>query len=185
MATAVTNQSVLFYIRYNRYWEDGGFNSIYQRIQAIQKRADEQRLEMISSLSELLKLPDKRQFSTTRAAAWKLFRVEVKALQNVEKEDLAPIRTLLEDSDLGEAILEDAILRRDWHSMCLRTEHLQVDVDAVYKNSLYPWLLALQNVQKDWDPSGIVCKVWDYFSWRRAGNVRAEIGKVCPKRVIK
>ncbi|MBX7067704.1 MAG: hypothetical protein K1X28_10810 [Parachlamydiales bacterium] len=147
------------------YWEKGTFNQLYLQIKDVEKEAHSERLKAFAKFS----VQDARE----------KLRTVVEKLRAIQKNLLAADKIADEVSRIDG--LHKTVAQGDFLSFLKRIEMLKKDIQSVYKDALYPFLLAIKNAENGWDPDNFICKVCDYYSWWQVADAEAEISKTFPK----
>lgn len=180
MASEVKSPREEFYAQCSIYWNQGGFHKIYVRIQTLLRKANEEREAAKKILSEHHQLEDKSFFITQLGQCWRKFKENVREIRAISSEGIAPLDSILE-STVESTFRDESSYVGDFNAFSARVEALRSDLNKVYRDALYPWLLALQNANGLWNPTGVVCRVSDYVSWWRCTDPVALINKAVPK----
>lgn len=143
------------------YWEKGTFNDLYIQIQAVQKQIATHR----------------KDFQPDQAREHLLAQVE--KLRGIQKSLLAA-DAVIEEANKIEGLHKTKV-QWDFVQFIKRVEQLKMDIQSVYRNALYPFLLSVRNAEQEWNPNHIVCQVYDYIAWWRVIDAEAEINKALPK----
>lgn len=149
----------------------GSFIDLYQQINQVKERADENRAQAISEVSQLLKSSNKLLRKN-----WNLLRNHVEALQQVQ-EKLEAAHKIVNDEVSEATNYRNSPEGKSFFLFADRQAQLQEDIRMVYKNSLYPFLLVLQNAEKGWNPSSLFCQVCDLYSCWKIKDPRSEVKK--------
>lgn len=181
MSVKAPDRNADFVAKFSRYWNPdllNSFNSLHTRLINCSKVAIRERAEAIINLSSALKhtQPIVNQALDVQKA---LLKKRVEEIRSIQKE-LAIARALeLSAYEFNtDKILGDLLVFSN------RLDGFACEIQKVYKDALYPFLLTLRNAESGWDPSTIICKTWDYYNWWHVHNAELEINKTFPKPAL-
>jgi hypothetical protein len=166
------------------YWnfeKPASFYAWNRRVVACLEQTEKARIAAIQNISVAFQAPlEKRNVRPVLDAEWQVFRESLATLRQIEK-DIEPAVQLTADACHIAQRDKSSSLPGDYISFDRRLDGLRIDIYKIFKNSLYPFLLTLQNAESGWDPAKIVCTAWDYISWWRVVDPEKAINQVCPK----
>lgn len=166
------------------YWNPEIPNSFFQwnkRIVACAEKIELARTTAIQDISKAFQTPViERNIRPVLDEKWALFKDLTREIRQIEN-DMEPAKQLSIDACSTAMRDKTSMLSGDYHSFDKRLDGLIISIDKIYKDSLYPFLLSLQNAESGWNPAGVVCITWDYCAWWKVADATKEIEKVVPK----
>lgn len=148
-----------------RYWNPyntQSFQALHERVVTVKKQAEVERTQAISGFALAF---SKEQWNYDNSG---LLRGHINELKIIE-EALLPAKNLIEETNKAK---EKPL---DFPVFVKRYEDLNSDIQKLYQDSLYPFLLVLQNGQKGWNPASLICRVWDAYSVWRVQDAKKEL----------
>ncbi len=170
------------------YWNPDVPNSFFQwhnRAAACAEKIRKIRLTAIQDISKAFETPvEKRNLRPILDAKWELFKAITQEIRQLEN-DMEPAKQLSIDACSTSIRDKTTTLAGDYVSFDKRLDGLIISIDRIYKDSLYPFLLSLQDAESGWNPAGILCTAWDYCAWWKVADATKEVEKVVPKSAIR
>ena len=153
------------------YYNPGNERSFFQyraRLERIAKKTDDLRNEILSQGLN-------RRSAESDFMTFKTFVSEIRQLEV----DLCPANLLCTDA-YSAAKDDKGTFCGDYFSFLHVLDNLSFDISKAYADSLYPLLQVIRDAKRGWEPSGWICRVWDYVDWVRVKDPREEICKEFP-----
>lgn len=170
------------------YWNPDVPNSFFQwhkRVVACAEKIEKTRLAAIQDISKAFETPViERNIRPILDEKWALFKDLTREIRQLET-DMEPAKQLSFDACATAITDKTTMLPGHYASFDKRLDGLIISIDRIYKDSLYPFLLTLQDAESGWNPAGIVCTAWDYYGWWKVADAAKEVEKVVPKPAIR
>lgn len=162
------------------YWNpelDNSFCSLDHRLIKCEKQAQEERELSLAVISKAI--PNPEELKSVLAEKRGVLKGIVEEVRKIEKA-LSDAHQVNAGGYVLSIQVKKGSFPGEYDAFTKRLDRLIKEINLVYRNALYPFLLVLQNGEKGWDPQELICRGWDLCYWWKSGHPRKEIVAAFP-----